>query len=204
MRSGSPAFGGPEGAWGLFVGAQLARRAGVPFRASGSLTNSKVPDAQAAYETMWTIWPAVMAHTNMVLHGTGWLEAGLVASYEKFIIDAENLAMFTHLLNNFPVDEEAFALDSIAEVGAGGHHFGTDHTQVRYNIAFYEPLLSDRQGFDAWEGGGGEDALQRAHKLWQHLLTLHEPPSLDPAVAEELDVFIARREEELEGIDLFN
>ena len=167
MRSGSPAFGGPEGAWALIVGAQLARRYGVPYRASGSLTNSKIADAQAAYETLWTMWPAVMAHTNMVMHGVGWLEGGLVASYEKFIIDAENLAMFAHLLKGFEIDEAAFAINSIRDVGSGGHHFGTQHTQDRYETAFYEPLLTDRLGFDAWEAAGSEDALKRANKLWK-------------------------------------
>jgi trimethylamine--corrinoid protein Co-methyltransferase len=204
MRSGSPAFGGPEGAWALIVGAQLARRYGLPYRASGSLTNSKVPDAQAAYETMWTMWPAVMAHTNMMLHSVGWLEGGLVASYEKFVIDAENLAMFTHFLNDFEISEEAFALDSIQEVGSGGHHFGTQHTQDRYEAAFYEPLVTDRLGFDAWTAAGSEDALQRANKLWKQILKSHEKPPLDQTIAEELDAFIVKREKELEGIDLFN
>ncbi len=204
MRSGSPAFGGPEGAWALIVGAQLARRYGVPYRASGSLTNSKVPDAQAAYETMWTMWPAIMAHTNLMMHAVGWLEGGLVASYEKFMIDAENLAMFSHMLGNFEVDEAAFAIDSIAQVGSGGHHFGTQHTQDRYETAFYEPLLTDRLGFDAWEAAGSEDALQRANKHWKQILRAHEKPALDVAIVEELEAFVARREEELEGVDLFN
>ncbi|MEM7798204.1 MAG: trimethylamine methyltransferase family protein [Chloroflexota bacterium] len=203
MRSGSPAFGGPEGAWGLFVGAQMARRYRLPFRGSGSLTNSKTPDAQAAYESQWTMWPAVMAHTNIVLHGVGWLESGLVASYEKFVIDAENLAMFTHFLNNFQISESAFALDSIAEVGAGGHHFGTEHTQARYKTAFYEPVLTDRRGYEPWLASGAEDALTRANKIWKELLNNHESPALDPAIRDELDDFIARRERELEGVDLF-
>ena len=204
MRSGSPAFGGPEGAWALMVGAQLARKYRVPYRASGSLTNSKTPDAQAAYETLWTMWPAVMAHTNMILHGVGWLEGGLVASYEKFVIDAENMAMFTHFLNDFEVSEEAFAIDSIAEVGSGGHHFGTQHTQDRYQTAFYEPLVTDRLGFDAWQAAGGEDAFKRANRLYKQILKSHEKPPLDIAIADELDDFISRRESELEGVDLFN
>ncbi len=204
MRSGAPAFGGPEGAWALIVAAQLARRYNLPFRGSGSLTNSKVPDAQAAYETMWTMWPAVMAHTNVVLHGVGWLEGGLVASYEKFVIDAENVAMFAHWLGNFEVSEEAFALDMIEQVGSGGHHFGTDHTQARYETAFYEPLVSDRLGFDAWESAGGEDAYVRANRLWKQILASHEKPPLDEGIAEALDAFVERRERELEGIDLFH
>ncbi|MEM7116725.1 MAG: trimethylamine methyltransferase family protein [Chloroflexota bacterium] len=203
MRSGSPAFGGPEGAWALFVGAQLARKYGVPFRASGSLTNSKVPDAQAAYESQWTMWPAVMAHTNLIQHAVGWLEAGLVASFEKFIIDAEAVAMFMHLLNNFAIDDEALALDSIAEIGIGGHHFGTEHTQARYKTAFYDPVLTDRQGYEPWLASGGDDALQRANKLYKQLLQAYQPPPIDDAICEELNAFVARRTEELEGIDLY-
>ncbi len=145
-----------------------------------------------------------MAHTNMMLHSVGWLEGGLVASYEKFVIDAENLAMFTHLLNNFEISEEAFAIDSIKEVGSGGHHFGTQHTQDRYESAFYEPLVTDRLGYDAWSAAGGDDALHRANKLWKQILKSHEKPPLDIAISEELDAFIVKRELELEGIDLFN
>ena len=175
MRSGAPAFGGPEGAWSLFVAAQLARKYGLPFRASGSLTNSKLPDAQAAYETQWTLWPAVMAHTNLIMHGVGWLEAGLVASFEKFVIDCEGLAMMGHLLNNFVIDDETLALDSIAEIGIGGHHFGTDLTQAHYETAFYDPVLTDRLGYEPWKVAGEEDAVKRANRLYKQILEAYEP-----------------------------
>ncbi|MEM7343395.1 MAG: trimethylamine methyltransferase family protein [Chloroflexota bacterium] len=203
MRSGSPAFGGPEGAWGMMVGGQMARRYGLPYRASGSLTNSQSVDAQAAYETQWTMWPTVLAHANMVLHSVGWLEAGLVASYEKFVIDAETLGMFHHLLNDFAVTEESLAVDSIGEVGVGGHHFGSDLTQANYKTAFYEPALTSREGFEQWVANGKKDALQRAHDLWQQLLQAYERPPLDPAILDALNDFIARRERELEGVDLY-
>lgn len=203
MRSGSPAFGGPEGAWAILVGAQMARRYNLPYRSSGSLTNAKVPDAQAAYETQWTMWPAIMAHSNLVLHSVGWLEAGLVASFEKFVIDAEALGMFIHFLNDFKVDDETLALDSIAEVGIGGHHFGTQLTQDRYETAFYEPLVTDRQGYEAWAAGGSEDAVTRANKLVKQLLQAYERPLLDPAIQEELDDFVARRTQALDGVDLY-
>ena len=203
MRSGSPAFGGPEGVWGMLVGAQMARRYGLPYRASGSLTNSQTPDAQAAYETQWTMWPSVLAHANIVLHGAGWLEAGLVASYEKFVIDAEALGMFHHFLNNFTINDETLAIQAIAEVGAGGHHFGSDLTQANYKTAFYEPALTSRDGFEQWQANGAQDALQRAHQLWPQLLQAYEPPALDQAVRDAVDDFIARRERELGGVDLY-
>ncbi|HXV44168.1 MAG TPA: trimethylamine methyltransferase family protein [Anaerolineae bacterium] len=204
MKSGSPAFGTPEGAWALAIGAQLARRYNLPYRASGSLTTAKVPDAQAAYETLWTLWPAILSHSNLIMHAVGWLEGGLTASFEKFIIDAENLAMFYHFLDGFQVNDETLALDMIAEVGPGGHHFGTSHTQARYSTEFYASVLSDRQPFDTWREAGGLDAAQRAHLVWQEMLAQYEPPPLDPAIAEALREYIERRERELQGKNLYD
>jgi trimethylamine--corrinoid protein Co-methyltransferase len=203
MKSGSPAFGTPEGAWALSVGAQLARYYGLPYRGSGSLTNATTPDAQAAYETMWTLWPAVMSHTNLVAHAVGWLEGGLTASFEKFIIDVELLAMFYHLLEGFAIDDETLALDMIAEVGPGGHHFGTTHTQARYRTEFYQPFISSRLGYDTWLAAGGRDTAQRANAVWKEMLAHYEAPPLDPAIEEALRAYVERRERELEGKNLY-
>lgn len=203
MRSGAPAFGSPEGAWATIVGAQMARRYGLPYRSSGSLTNSQTPDAQAAYETQWSMWPAIMAHTNLMLHSVGWLEAGLLASFEKFVIDAEALGMFMHLLNDFTIDDESLALDSIASIGIGGHHFGTPLTQSRYETAFYQPLVADRQGYEPWLASGGEDTLQRANSLYKQLLNEYERPPMEPAIKEELDDYVTRRSIELDDVDLY-
>ena len=203
MKSGSPSFGTPEGAWALLVGAQLARRYNLPCRGSGSLTNAKTPDAQAAYETMWNLWPAVQAHTNLIMHAVGWLDGGLTASFEKFIIDAENLAMFFHFLEGFSIEDEDLALDMIADVGPGGHHFGTPHTQERYQTAFYESGLADRSGYDNWVDAGSPDAVQRANRIWKDLLGQYEAPEMDPGIQEALDDYVARRERELEGRNLY-
>jgi trimethylamine--corrinoid protein Co-methyltransferase len=203
MRSGSPAFGTPEGAWAIIAGAQLARFYRLPYRASGGLTSAKTPDAQSATESLWNLWPAVMAHTNLLMHAAGWLDGGLTASFEKFIIDAENLAMFSRFLEGFAIDDDALALDAIAEVGPGGHHFGTEHTQARYATAFYQSALSDRLGFDAWQAAGSVDAARRANAIWKELLAQYEPPPLDTAVAESLHDYVARREKELTGVNLY-
>jgi trimethylamine--corrinoid protein Co-methyltransferase len=203
MKSGSPTFGSPEGAWALLVGAQLARRYNLPYRGSGSLTNAKTPDAQAAYETMWTLWPAVQAHTNLVMHAVGWLEGGLTASYEKFIIDVELLAMFYHFLAGFAIDDETLALDMIAEVGPGGHHFGTPHTQARFSTEFYQSALADRQNYETWLAAGSLDTMQRAYLIWKELLAHYEPPPLDPAIREALEDYVARRQSELAGKNLY-
>lgn len=204
MRSGSPAFGTPEGAWALAVGAQLARRYGLPYRGSGSLNTSKTPDAQAATETAWTIWPAVLAHTNFIMHAVGWLEGGLTVSYEKIMLDLESLAMFQHFLAGFEISDETLALDMMAEVGPGGHHFGTAHTQARFSTEFYQPFLADRQGFENWVAAGSQDAAQRAHALWKDVLAAYEPPPVDPALREALDDFVARREREIGDKSLYD
>jgi trimethylamine--corrinoid protein Co-methyltransferase len=142
MKSGSPAFGTPEGAWALLIGAQLARRYSLPYRGSGSLNTSKVPDAQAAYESMWTIWPAVLAHANFIHHAAGWLESGLTASLEKFIIDAENLAMFHHFLQEITITEEALALDMIAESAPAATISARPTPKPVLRTRFTSPLLA--------------------------------------------------------------
>jgi trimethylamine---corrinoid protein Co-methyltransferase len=203
LRSGSPSLGTPEGAWAHLVGGQLARNYNLPYRGSGSLTNSQVADAQAAYESAWSLWPAVLAHTNLIMHAAGWVDGGLTVSFEKFIVDLENLAMFQHFLAGFTIDETSLALDVIAEVGPGGHHLGTAHTLERYRNAFYPSSLADRQGYDAWAAGGGENTARRANRIWKEMLVQYEQPSLDPAVAEALDDYVARRERELIKMNLY-
>lgn len=204
MRSGAPAFGTPEGAWATMVGAQLARRYRLPYRNSGSLNTSKVPDAQAAYETMWAVWPAVLAHSNFIMHAVGWLEGGLTVSYEKIIIDMENLGMFQHFFQDVEISDETLALDMMAEVGPGGHHLGTPHTQARFATEFYATFLADRQNFDAWRQSGVGDTAVRANKIWKQLLKEYEPPDLDESIREELEAFVARRTKELDGVDLYS
>jgi trimethylamine--corrinoid protein Co-methyltransferase len=196
MQTGSPSFGNPEGALALFAGAQLARRYGLPYRGSGSLNNAKTPDAQAAIETQWTLWPAVMAHANVIVHAAGWLEGGLVCSMEKFILDMEGLAMMHRLLEGVEISDETLALDSIAEVGSGGHHFGTAHTLARYQDAFYLPFTSDRQNFENWQENGSEDAVIRANRVAKQLLQTYEPPPMDESIWEELTEFIEKRKQE--------
>ena len=203
MQRGNPSFGTPEGAWAALACGQLARRYGLPCRGNGGLTNSKAADAQAAYESLWTLWPSIMAHTNLVMHAAGWLEGGLTVSFEKFVIDLENLAMFQHFLRGFAIDDETLALAEIAEVGPGGHHLGSDYTRQRFRTAFYRSSLADQTGFDAWASAGGEDAARRANRLWKEMLAQYERPPLDPATAEALDDYVSRRQRELVGAKLY-
>jgi trimethylamine--corrinoid protein Co-methyltransferase len=204
MRSGSPAFGTPEGAWALLVGAQLARRYHLPYRGSGSLNTAKLPDAQAGYETMWTMWPAYLAQANFILHSVGWLDGGLTVSLEKFVMDAEMLAMFHHFSRGFEISPDTLALETIHLVGPGGHHFGTAHTQERYTTAFYHSTLGDRQGFENWAAAGAADASRRANAVWKEILASFQPPELDAGLQQALGEFVARRSRELAGVNLYD
>lgn len=204
MKSGSPAFGTPEGSWAFLVGAQLARYYGVPYRGSGSLNTANVPDGQAMSESMWSLWPCILSHTNLIVHAAGWLESGLTFGFEKFIMDVENLAMMQHMLHGPTWEAEDFALDAIAEVGPAGHHFGTEHTQERYQTAFYLPFLHDRRNYESWMDSGGEDAAQRAHRIWKSVLERYEEPPLDPAIKEALADYVERRKRELIGVALYD
>jgi trimethylamine--corrinoid protein Co-methyltransferase len=196
MKSGAPAFGTPEYVKAALAGGQLARRYGIPYRSSNA-NAANAPDAQAAYESEMSVWGAVMGHANMVLHGAGWMEGGLTASFEKVIIDAEILQMMAEALRPIEVSEEAFGLQAIAEVGPGGHFFGSAHTLARYEDAFYAPLLSDWRNHEAWRAAGSATAARRANRLWKEILAAYEPPPLDPAIAEAVTAYVARRKEEI-------
>ena len=198
MQSGSPGFGGPESALGLLCSGQIARRFGVPWRAGGGfLTSSQLPDAQAAYEGLNTMLPAFLAGAHYVEHAAGWLESGLVASFEKFIVDIEMLRVLREEFTPLEVDEASLAFDAHAEVGYGGHFFGAAHTLERFRDCFYRPLLSSTENFERWERGGGQDAAERAARIWRESIERYEQPPLDPAVREQLDAFVARRRHEL-------
>ncbi|MDX2315201.1 MAG: trimethylamine methyltransferase family protein [Gammaproteobacteria bacterium] len=195
MKSGSPAFGTPEYVKATLIGGQLARRYGVPYRSS-NVNASNAPDAQATYESQMSIWASVLAHANFVHHGLGWLEGGLCASFEKFIIDAEMLQGMAEVLRPVSVTAADLAVDAIEAVGPGGHFFGSPHTMERYETAFYQPMLSDWRNFENWEEHGALDATQRAHRIYKQLLASYEQPPLEPAIKEELAAFVARRKNE--------
>ncbi len=196
MRSGAPAFGTPEYVKAAFATGQLARRYGLPWRSS-NVTASNVVDAQAAYESEMAVWGAILGGVNLLYQGAGWLEGGLTASYEKLILDAEILQMMAEVLQPMVVDEGTLGLEAMAEVGPGGHHFGTAHTMARYETAFYRPLLSDWRNFETWQEDGAQTATQRANRIWKQLLAEARPPPMDPAVGEALDAYVARRTREI-------
>ena len=196
MQSGAPALGTPEYAKSALASGQIARRLNLPFRSSNT-TVSNCIDAQAAFESEMSLWSSVMGHANLVNHAAGWLEGGLTASFEKLVIDAEMLQMMAEYLRPIKVNDDELAVDAIAEVGPGGHHFGTSHTLQRYESAFYTPLLSNRQNFEAWKEAGSIDIARRANTMWKQLLNEYEQPPLDPAIDEELVSYVTRRKKTL-------
>ncbi|MEM6375393.1 MAG: trimethylamine methyltransferase family protein, partial [Pseudomonadota bacterium] len=189
---GAPAFGTPEYVKAAFASGQLARRYGLPLRSSAP-TASNAPDAQAAYESQMSLWGALMGGANLILHGAGWLEGGLTISAEKFIIDIEVLQMFAELFKPLEVTADTLGLEAIAEVGHGGHFFGTSHTLARFETAFYSPLLSDWSNYENYRDRGAVDATKRAHEVFFDRAANHVLPPMDPARREEIDAFIARR-----------
>ena len=195
MKSGAPAFGTPEYAKSTIAGGQLARRYGLPYRTS-NCTASNIADAQAAYESQMSLWPAVTGHGNLIFHAAGWLEGGLVASFEKLILDAEQLQMMAEFLQPITTTREDFALDALAEVGPGGHFFAAQHTLERYERAFYTPLVSDWRSYQAWEADGARSATKRAQRIYKSLLARFEAPPLDPGRREALEDYVARRKRE--------
>jgi trimethylamine--corrinoid protein Co-methyltransferase len=198
MQSGSPGFGGPESALGLLASGQIARRFGVPWRAGGGfLTSSQTPDAQAAYEGLNTMLPAFLAGANYVEHAAGWLESGLVAGFEKFIVDIEMLRVLKEEFRPMEIDEASLAFDAHQEVGYGGHFFGAAHTLERFRDCFYRPLLSSTENFERWQSRGGLDAADRAATLWREALDRYEQPHMEPELRGELEAYVTRRRTEL-------
>jgi trimethylamine--corrinoid protein Co-methyltransferase len=193
MQSGAPTFGTPEPALILYVMAALARRLGVPFRSGGSLCASKLPDAQAAYESAATLQPTVLGGVNFVLHAAGWLEGGLAMGYEKFMLDADQCGMMGVFVKGVDMSENGQALDAIRENGPGTHFLGTAHTLANFETAFYRSDLADNNSFEQWSEEGSLDAAQRANAAWKKALAEYTAPPLDPGVSEALAEFVARR-----------
>ena len=192
MRSGAPAFGTPEYMRAMQMSGQMARFYRLPWRGSNA-NAANFPDAQAAWESVFSLWGVITGGCNMVYHGAGWLEGGLQASFEKFIIDCEILQNIFHYLEPIGVTEEDLAVDVIKEVGPQGHFFGTAHTQARYETQFYKPFLSDWRNHGGWVEAGEPKAHDHANRLWKQALSEYEEPPMDPAIREEIDAYVARR-----------
>jgi trimethylamine--corrinoid protein Co-methyltransferase len=192
MHSGAPAFGTPEYVKAAIASGQLTRHVGIPFRSS-NVNASNAPDAQAAYESMMSSWGALMGGAHVLMHAAGWLEGGLVASFEKYIIDIETLQTFAETFTPLETSPEDLARSAMEEVGAGGHYFGAAHTLERYSTAYYEPIVSDWSNHGQWVESGSQTTAEQATAVWKRVLDEFVPADVDEALMDELDDFIGRR-----------
>jgi trimethylamine--corrinoid protein Co-methyltransferase len=197
MQSGSPTFGTPESGIGLLCTGQIARRFGLPFRSGGGLTSSQVADAQAGYEALMTMLPTFLAGANWVMHSAGWLEGGLVAGFEKFVVDVELVQMLQAEFTPLEIDDDSLAFGAHEEVGHGGHFLGAMHTMERFRTCFYRPILSSTDNYQRWERNGGHDTASRANEVWKKTLAEYEQPPMDDGLREELEGYVVRRRAEL-------
>ncbi|MDT8326231.1 MAG: trimethylamine methyltransferase family protein [Roseovarius sp.] len=197
MNSGAPTFGTPEAALITYGAGQLARRLGLPFRSSGSFNGSKLPDAQAAYETANSLNVGLLSGVNFMLHSCGWLEGGLVSSFEKFVMDADQLGTLHHMARGIDIGEDAQAMDAIREVGPGGHYLGCAHTQANFKSAFWRSDLFDYKPFETWSEEGERDTMILANARVKKMLGDYTQPPLDPAITEALAAFVATRKESM-------
>ena len=193
MQSGAPTFGTPEAALAIFGAGQLARRMNMPFRTGGSLCASKIPDAQAAYESAQTLLPTLFAGANFVLHAAGWLEGGLSASYEKFVMDFDQLGAIHALAKGIDLSVNGQAMEAFTQVEPGGHFLGCQHTQANFETAFYRSNIADNNSVEQWTEEGSKDAATRANAIWKKMLDEYVPPPLDPSLDEALRDYIERR-----------
>jgi trimethylamine--corrinoid protein Co-methyltransferase len=203
MQSGAPTFGTPEAAKMVLASGQLARRLGVPLHTVGSVSASKLPDAQAEQEATWSLLMAMLAGANVINHATGWLEGGLVTSFEKTIIDADLCGKVAAFFEGIDLSTNAFAIDAIHDVGPGSHFLGSAHTQANFLTAFYRSPTSDNNSFEQWQAEGGLDTAQRANAQWKQMLASYEDPGLDPAIDEALKAYMAERKSSMPDADYF-
>ncbi len=193
MNSGAPTFGTPEAAQITYGAGQLARRLGLPYRSAGSFNGSKLPDAQAAYETSNSLNTGLLSGVNFMLHACGWLEGGLVASFEKFVLDADQLGVLHRIAEGVKVDKDAQAMDALREVGPGGHYLGCGHTQRHFKDAFWRSDVLDYKPYETWDEEGARDSATLAQVRVEKLLSEYRAPAMDPALREALDAFVAER-----------
>ena len=196
MRTGSPAFGTPEGVFAVLAGAQLARRYGLPYRGGGGLTSSNAVDAQAAAETQHMLWATALAGTDVVLHAAGWLEGGLTASFEKLALDVELLSTLRELTSGVGSGEEELAFDALKQLGPGGLFLEAEHTMVHFKEWLTMSPIFQTQDFATWEMSGSPGTPERANARWKQLLASYEDPGLAPEIDEELRAYIERRKRE--------
>ncbi|MEM9043601.1 MAG: trimethylamine methyltransferase family protein [Pseudomonadota bacterium] len=203
MKTGGPTFGTPEAGLMVLAAGQLARRLGVPLHTVGTLSSSKLPDAQSQQEATWGLMMSMFAGANLINHATGWLEGGLVTSFEKTVIDHDLCGKAARFFEGIDLSENAQAMEAIAATGPGQHFLGSEHTQTNFMSALFRPNLPDDGAFEQWHGEGGKDAATRANAYWKQCLADYQDPGLDPDIDAELQDYMTRTKSSLSDKDYF-
>ena len=200
MRTGGPAFGTPESVLGTLAGGQLARRYRLPYRGGGGLCSSNALDMAAAAETTMTLWATMMAGSHLVMHAAGWLEGGLTASYEKFVLDLELLRMFAMIDEGIETTEERLAIDTVRQEGPGGMFLAADHTLAHFREWMFMSPLFRSQAYVTWQKQGARTTDMLATAEWKKLLESYEDPGIDDGVDEQLRDYVERRKAEIAAV----
>ncbi len=203
MKSGAPTFGTPEAGLMVLAAGQLARRLGVPLHTVGTLSASKLPDGQSQQEATWGLLMSMFAGANLINHATGWLEGGLVTSFEKTMLDHDICGKVARFFDGIDLSENAQAMAAIAATGPGQHFLGSEHTQQNFMQALFRPLTPDDNSFEQWHAAGAQDAATRANALWKEHLDGYEDPGLAPDIDAALKDYIARRKAEVPDRNYF-
>jgi trimethylamine--corrinoid protein Co-methyltransferase len=201
LQTGAPTFGTPEGTQFQMCVKTLADRLGLPFHSVGALTSSKVPDAQAGYESQAQLMGAALAGVNFIIHATGCLEGLLTMGYEKTVMDADRCSAMARFVQGVDFSEAAQAFDAFQEVKPGEHFLGCAHTQAHFEGAFWRGEMSDNGTYEQWAAEGANWQQDRATRRVKQLLAEYQQPQMDEAIRDELDDFVARRTREIEGSD---
>ncbi|MEM6986202.1 MAG: trimethylamine methyltransferase family protein, partial [Pseudomonadota bacterium] len=196
MQSGAPTFGTPEAGLMVLAAGQLSRRLGVPLHTVGTLSSSKLPDAQSQQEGTWGLLMSLFAGANLINHATGWLEGGLVTSFEKTVLDHDLCGKVCRFFEGIDLSENAQAMSAIATTGPGQHFLGSEHTQHNFMDALFRPLAADDNAYEHWLEAGAEDAAKRANSLWKQQLESYRDPGLDADTDAALQAYMAERKAE--------
>ncbi len=194
LKSGALTFGSPEANLATMALSQLGHRLNVPVRSGGGqISASNAADGQAMQDSTGAMWATLLSGANQVWHAAGWLEGGLVMSYEKFIMDLDHCGAMMTMLQGFDTDNEAFGRDAYHETGPGQNFLSTQHTLRHFATANFQPDIAEPGPFETWDETGSLTSDQRATARWKQMLKDYHPPPMEGAIHTALTEFVAAR-----------
>ena len=196
MKSGAPAFGTPEYIRATQMTGQMARFYGLPLRASNACA-SNAPDGQAMWESLNSLWSAVQSGVNLVYHAAGWLEGGLIASYEKFVMDCEVLQQIQRYFEPALTDSPPTRWPRRHRRRRAARPFLRRRPHAKpLHLSLLRPFPQRLAQLRGLGGSRRPHHRARANRIWKAILAEYEPPPMDEAIRDELAAFVARRKRE--------